>query len=36
VIGVACLVYVYRLPQRCPLVTPWEPPDEETSAAVTT
>ena len=35
-IGAACLWYIYRLPQRCPLVAPWEPPDEESPAAVTT
>lgn len=36
VIGAACLWYLYRLPQRCPLAKPWEPPDEEATAAVTT
>jgi len=36
VIGAACLWYIYRLPERCPLAVPWDPPDEDAPAAVAT
>lgn len=35
VIGVVSLWYIYRLPERCPLVKPWDPPDEGAAAVAT-
>lgn len=36
VIGVASLIYLHRLPLKCPLARPWIPPDRDAAEALTT